>query len=101
MSDRGSGRTTRQLAALPDGGVYLVAHRPMASHCERLLMLAGRARSAITFVTPDLAEKAVCDRRPSAWDRDHAYFEIARRDRAKEAYDLLWMAAGKGPLATE
>jgi len=60
-------------------------------------MASGRSRSAISFVTPDLTERAVVGRRPQVWDVDHAYFEVANRDRALRAYDLIWMAAGHGP----
>lgn len=101
MSERGSGRTSRQLAALPDGAWYLVPHRPAASHCERLLARMGRDRRSIAFITPDISRASICGQRPSAWDVDHSFFQVAGRSRAEEAYDLLWMASGKAPLSGE
>lgn len=97
MSDRGSGRTSRQLAALPDGSFYLVPNRPHASHCERLLLDMGRPRTSIRFVTAQ-DTCAMLGVRPVEWDVDHAYFEVTGR-RGLEAFDFLGMAAGKGPLS--
>ena len=99
MTERGSGRTSRQLAALPDGAWFLVAHQREATYCQGLLMEMGRPRSAIIFVTPDISEHAILGRRPPAWGVDHAYFDAARsRDAALRAHDLIWMAAGRGPV---
>ncbi len=100
MSDRGSGRTSSQLAALPDGAWYLVPNPAHRAHCERLLAAAGRARSALIFVTAGLSERMIWGLRPPIWDVDHAYFDVARRYRAQRAYDLMWMAAGRGPGGT-
>lgn len=91
MSDRGPGRTTRQLAALPDGSVYLVHSYHFArSYCWPLLARAGRCpRTAIKFATPDNFQSFVGLRFP-AGDVDHAYFALARhRARAREAYDFI------------
>jgi hypothetical protein len=101
MSERGSGRTSRQLAALPDGGVYLVHTQAMVSYCQRLLNHIGRARDAVTFVTADLTERAIWGRRVSAWDVDHAYFDLVPRGRGLRACDCLELAAGRGPLDTQ
>lgn len=98
MTERGSGRTSRQLAALPDGSWFLVAHQREATYCQGLLMAMGRSRSAIIFVTPDISERSILGRRPPAWGVDHAYFDVARRDVALRAHDLIWMAAGRGPV---
>lgn len=100
MIERGSGRTTRQLAALPDGGVYLVHTRAMASYCQGLLQQIGRERNAVTFVTAGLREQDVWGRRIVAWDVDHAYFDLVPRGRGLRACDYLELAAGKGPLDT-
>jgi hypothetical protein len=88
------------LAALPDGAYYLVPHRPLATHCERLLAQAGRARNAIRFVTADLRVETIMGVRPSAWGVDHSYFDIAG-SRGTRAYAALWLAAGKGPASAE
>jgi len=101
MHERGSGRTTRQLAALPDGGVYLVHTQAMVRYCQMLLQHIGRARDAIAFVTADLNERAILGRRVTAWDVDHAYFDLAARDRRLQAWDALELAAGRGPLGTQ
>ena len=100
MTDRGSGRTSRQLAALPDGAFYLVPHRPAASHCEMLLQEAGRSRRAIRFITATQGEASIWGAHPSAWDVDHSYHEVAGA-RGRVMHDLLWMAAGKGPLSEQ
>lgn len=100
MTERGSGRTTSQLAALPDGGVYLVHTQKMAHYCQRLLEHIGRSRDAVTFVTADLIEQSVWGRRIIAWDVDHAYFDLVPRGRGLKACDYLELAAGRGPLDT-
>lgn len=48
---RGTGRTARQLAGLPDGSVYVVAHESEARHCEALLAESGRTSNALRFIT--------------------------------------------------
>lgn len=97
--ERGSGRTTRQLAALPDGGVYLVPrHHPFVGYCKAILRHLGRSPNAITFVTSDLARQSIFGRRIAAWDVDHAYLDLTGH-RGLYAYDLLHHAAGRGPGA--
>lgn len=100
MSQRGSGRTSRQLAALPDGGVYLVHTHAMVRYCQGLLQHLGRARDSITFVTADLTERAIWGRRVVAWAVDHAYFDLVPRGRGLRAVDYLELAAGRGPIDT-
>lgn len=97
MCERGTGRTTRQLAALPDGSWYLVANAREAEYCRRLLSSMGRARNSIKFATPDLAERHVLGLRPPDWDVDHAYFSVASRHHALRAVDVMWLAAGTPP----
>lgn len=79
MSDRGSGRTTRQLAALPDGALYLVPHQPMARYCGHLLEAAGRKHDAVRIIAigdAGLAERRLRGtRRGTVWDIDHAFLE--------------------------
>lgn len=98
MSERGSGRTTRQLAALPDGGVYLVHTQPMVDYCKRLLIHLGRKHDSLTFVTPPNVDRAARGKRIEAWDVDHAFFDLTNRGFI--AYDVLEMASGRGPLDT-
>jgi hypothetical protein len=99
MCERGSGRTTCQLAALPDGSWYLVAHRRQAEYCERLLRHIGRDPNSIKFATPDLAEAHVWGRRPTEWDIDHAYFDTVPWPRRSRAIEAMWLASGKPPLS--
>lgn len=99
MSDRRSGRTTRQLDALPDGSYYLVANIARhGAHCLELLRELGRPRSAIRFVSADTNLNGLTGIRPTVWDVDHAYFE-AGGHRARATYDFIYMAAGKPPLS--
>lgn len=97
---RGSGRTSAQLRALPDGAIFLVAHRPMADYCRALLRHLGRDPRSITFVTAGLSRAAMFGRRVGCWGVDHAYLDVAG-PRGIEAYDTLWRAAGKGPHSAE
>jgi hypothetical protein len=87
MSDRGSGRTARQLAALPDGAVYLVHSQQLADYCKGILRSAGRRISTVTFATPGNF-RSFEGARFTALDVDHAYFELASA-RGREAYDFL------------
>ena len=80
MSDRGTGRTSRQLAALPDGGVFLVPHGAMADHCRHLLREAGRRHDAVRIVI--LNQRGDANRlrgvpRGIPWAIDHAFSGIA------------------------
>lgn len=79
MTDRGSVRTTRQLAALPSGAFYLVPNARHAQHCRSLLVQAGRRHDDLIFVTPANAEQAIFGRRRTPWDVDHAYSEVVGR----------------------
>jgi hypothetical protein len=97
MSERGTGRTSRQLAALPDGAWYLVPNHAHVAHCKRLLREAGRHHSALLFVTVDACERSVWGRRPIDWDVDHAFFECVGR-RGWRAFDAVQLAAGMPPL---
>ncbi|WP_397586669.1 hypothetical protein [Sphingobium fuliginis] len=100
MSQRGTGRTIRQLERLPDGGFFLVPNHCIRRHCQGLLRDSGRDPRSINIVTADLAERDIWGVRVKAWDVDHAYFEVAGR-RGQRAFDCLGMAAGKGPLSHE
>ena len=51
-STRGSGRTARQLAALPDGSVYVVCHEQEVAHCKHLLRhILGRPSDCLRLVS--------------------------------------------------
>ena len=88
MSDRRTGRTTAQLVALPDGGVFLVHSRDHVDYCRHLLRKAGRCpNTAIRFATKD-SYRHFIGARFEHFDIDHAYFELTGR-RGTEAYDFL------------
>lgn len=87
MSDRRSGRTARQLAALPDGAVFLVHSSAMASYCRGLMHDAGRTLGSIIFATPTNF-RSIAGARFPAMDVDHAFFDLAGA-RGREAYDFL------------
>ena len=95
MSERGTGRTWRQLAALPDGSVFLVATMPMISHGRALLRRMGRNHRSIRFVTPSTAFLVRGLAIPS-FDVDHAYYDVVGL-RGREAHDLV--RASVRPLA--
>ncbi len=86
---RGTGRTSRQLAALPPGALYLVPSQALASYCRGLLHKMGRPLGSIIFVTPAnfmRLEGAIVP----AVDVDHAYWEATRRDpMARKAWDFI------------
>lgn len=76
---RGTGRTTRQLAALPDGGVYVVAHPHLRPYVEGLLVDMGRDPSAVRVLPATTAAerlKGVPVGTPIAVD--HYVWEAAR-----------------------
>ena len=84
------GRTAAQLAALPDGSLFLVHCEKHAAYCRVLLRKAHRLPQAIKFSTPENFERFTGARVP-AMDVDHAYWTLAGR-RAREAHDFLRLA---------
>jgi hypothetical protein len=89
-SGRQVGRTAAQIAALPDGSIFLVHSEKHAAYCRGLLRKAGRSPQAIKFGMPDNFERFT-GARVSAMDVDHAYWTLAGR-RAREAHDFLRLA---------
>lgn len=87
---RRSGRTAAQLAALPDGSIFLVCSEKFACYCRTLLRRMGRSPFAIKFGTPSNFERFLGARVP-AMDVDHAYWQIVGR-RGEEAHDFLRLA---------
>lgn len=86
---RGSGRTARQLAALPDGSIFVVPNMKMAGYCQGLLRWIGRAPTAIQFVTPQNYHRFEGASAP-AIDVDHAYWDVTGASvRAREAVDFV------------
>lgn len=78
--ERGNGLTSRQLADLPDGGIFIVAHAGMADHCRRLLQRAGRAHNAVKLIvisSPHDTDRLNGIRRGTPWAIDHAFYECA------------------------
>ncbi len=100
MIDRGSGRSSLQLAALPDGAWFLVPHQAEVRHCQRLLREMKRSPDCIVFITVDTCERAVLGRRPKAWDVDHAYRSVTG-SRGTRAFDAAYLAAGGPPLSEQ
>lgn len=82
MPERRTGMTSRQLAALPDGAVFIVAHGPMACHCRHLLRESGRRHDALRLVIvadPQDVDRLRGTRRGTPWDIDHAFHAVAGR----------------------
>ena len=76
---RASGRTYRQLEALPDGGVYIIAGMSAVWYFRDQLAKMGRPRDAVHFVSlqnPWLWEQL---RGVKALDMDHFAQEIATK----------------------
>lgn len=46
-----TGRTTRQLQALPDGSIFIVTHSAQRDYCRHLLIDAGRRHDCLRIVT--------------------------------------------------
>jgi hypothetical protein len=92
---RGTGRTSAQLAALPDGAFYLVHCQEMVRYCRDLLRKAGRRHDAIRFVTPS-QWRSLEGVRVNRWDVDHFYFDGAGRD-GPRLYDMISQAAAGAP----
>ena len=100
MTERRSGRTTRHIAALPDGSIYVVLHGDERRYVRDLLRHLGRDLDTIKLVTVDDVERGALRglRRETIMAVDHAVwdeggyrdFEILRpwRDRfaALEGY---------------
>lgn len=81
------GRTWRQLAALPDGSIFLVPTEAIAGYCRNLLRGMGRQPGVIRFATP----ANFCrfqGARASAFDTDHSVWDL-RCPRGREAADFL------------
>jgi len=90
MSERGSGRTSRQLAALPDGGVFIVPHGAMADHCRHLLKEADRRPDAVRLVIVNQlgdADRLRGTPRGTPWAIDHGFSAGASRRGRQEAED--------------
>jgi hypothetical protein len=81
------GRTAQQLAALPDGSIYLVHSEKFAGYCRGLLGALGRQPTAIRFATDSNFEMFIGERAP-AMDVDHVFHRLAGR-RGAEAEDFL------------
>lgn len=75
---RQSGRTTRQLAELPAGAIYVIPTAAMESYCQRILYeVLGRDPSEITFVPLRRAARSV----PTSLDGasiDHACYTVGQ-----------------------
>lgn len=80
-------RTARQLAALPDAGIYLVHSMKFADYCRQLLLFIGRDPATVRFATVDDHHR-FCGVRASALDVDHAFYRHAG-PRGREAVDFL------------
>lgn len=76
MTERGTGRTWAQLAALPDGSVFVVQHQADRRHAMSVLVQQGRERTAIILVlTSDTRSDLGRVRglpRSTLYDVDHA-----------------------------
>lgn len=73
-SERGTGRTYRQLEQLPDGSRFLVHHLAMVDHCHTLMERMNRDPKAISYhivrVTRDIDNAIRGTSVP--FDMDHA-----------------------------
>jgi len=86
---RHSGRTWRQLQALPDGSIFLVPNEKLASYCRNQLRRMGRQPRSIRFATPENFRYYTGAVVPAA-DVDHAYWDCTRGScRAHEAWDFI------------
>ncbi len=85
---RGSRRTWRQLAELPDGAIYLVPNERMAGHCRQLLRNMGRDPRVVRFATIENFHRFVGARAP-AFDRDHVFDDRPWSTRDQEVTDFL------------
>lgn len=88
LGARQSGRTYRQLEALPEGAIFLVHSMAFAGYCRNLLRKMGRSYRSIRFATPNNFRVFEGARAP-AFAVDHAFWEIASAARAAEARDFL------------
>jgi hypothetical protein len=68
---RGSGRTTRDLKALPDGGVYLVADNAMRNVMLRRVHDLGRDGKVHIFTISEVLNGRVRGLTITCWDIDH------------------------------
>ena len=76
MCQRNSGRTARQLEALPDGSIYVVSGYPMLRHCQYLLFEAGRSPDALRLVIlGELRRRAIGFPRSTYFDIDHEIYD--------------------------
>lgn len=67
---RGSGRTYRQIAALPDGAFFVVANWGMRDHVADVLDAQGRAPDAIKVVALSQMDAVTGHRVPVDMDHD-------------------------------
>lgn len=87
----GSGTTTAQLRALPDGAIYVVPFRAHIEYCKRLLHHLGRDSEAVVFVTLDELECHRPRSRATTLAIDHSIWDW--RISSQRQRDLLkrWM----------
>lgn len=90
--NRGTGRTTRQMRELPQGGIFVVAHAPMRSYARALAQHLGR---------PDIRVETIYwfkgvgwrGLRPTGVAVDHFTREYVRQNnlwRELEAWMVAW-----------
>jgi hypothetical protein len=94
MADRRSGRTSKALAALPDGSIYIVTHEAQRRHCQRLMQDAGRRQQALHIVTLDEMRRGDKLRglpRTTVLDVDHFVFESGMCSAGSEMREHLRM----------
>lgn len=88
-TNRGTGRTTRQIAALPKGAIFFVHTQSMKDYVRRLCQTLGRA---------DIRIETLGELRPFRWagyslpgaDIDHAAYERMNIDHCRAWDELRW-----------
>ena len=85
--DRGTGRTTRQLAALAGGAIFLVPTQILQAYCRRLLRQAGQ-EGRVRVVSPEGVHLLQGLAVSTPWAVDHSFFELANEE-AVAAYRLM------------
>lgn len=70
MTDRGTGRTTKQIMSPPDGAIFVVSNTSVKSHVRHLLRLNGRHPECLKVLTLDNFDK-IQPRRGTVIDVDH------------------------------
>ena len=83
--DRGTGRTTRQMEALPIGGVYISCHHASVYYDKNLTRKINRPD--ITVVPPSWVTSMIWQGRTyTGIALDHAYSEMHKNDPLFNAY---------------